>query len=97
MTKARPRFTSGKFLAQEMSSASTVVRMGDWIYTSSPASGVHATHHDNVQRIQLRYSDKLLKDLLAELGRIEAELVSTRRTPEGCGGPRESWRSTSRV
>jgi hypothetical protein len=69
--------------------------MGDWIYTSSSAGGAHATLHDNYQRINLRYSDKLLEDLLAELGRIEAALVSLGRKPEGRGNPREPRRATT--
>jgi hypothetical protein len=98
MTKARPRFVSGNFLAQRVSSAGSAVRMGSWVYTPAPVGGVLATLHDSCRRVDLRYSAKLLEDLLTELGRIEAQAVPLEHGPTGHKDhSRELWRQTSHV
>ncbi|MER7662655.1 MULTISPECIES: hypothetical protein [unclassified Streptomyces] len=58
--------------------------MGNWIYTPALTDEANASLHDNFQHIELRYSAKLLEDLLAELGCVEAHFTASVSSPEEC-------------
>ncbi|MEV0122172.1 hypothetical protein AB0I16_11615 [Streptomyces sp. NPDC050703] len=72
-------------MAGTMSGAASAVRMGTWVFTPAPADHLSATLQDEFRRVDLRYSAKLLEDLLAELGLIEAHFTILASTPKGCG------------
>ncbi|WP_447034868.1 hypothetical protein [Streptomyces sp. DSM 118878] len=72
-------------MASTMSGATSAVRMGAWVFTPALAGNARATLQDDYRRVDLRYSAKLLEDLLAELGLIEAHFTTLASTPKGCG------------